>query len=116
VHQENFVKRRLHGTLGVATLKVKTVRCRHTGLKVKTVGSPPTLAQRVLNETLWNPAFFCCWKIEAAQGWNGRVSVAAVIVAKCRRLGGSLAAGLQPAKKDSRFSTSCSASLLNATY
>jgi hypothetical protein len=38
--------------------KVKIVRCRHTGLKVKTVGSPPTLAQRVLNETLWNPAFF----------------------------------------------------------
>jgi hypothetical protein len=36
--------------------------------KVKTVGSPPTLAQRVLNETLWNPAFFCCWKIEASQG------------------------------------------------
>jgi len=34
---------------------------RPTGPKVKTVGSPPTLAQRVLNETLWNPAFFCCW-------------------------------------------------------
>ena len=84
--------------------------------KVKTVGSPPTLAQRVLNETLWNPAFFCCWKIEAAQGRNGRVSAALMIAAKCRRLGGSLAAGLQPAKKDSRFSTSCSASLLNATY
>jgi len=27
-------------------------------VKFKTVGSPPTLAQRVLNETLWNPAFF----------------------------------------------------------
>jgi len=27
-------------------------------VKVKVVGSPPTLAQRVLNETLWNPAFF----------------------------------------------------------
>src|SRR5471030_1271206 len=26
--------------------------------KFKVVGSPPTLAQRVLNETLWNPAFF----------------------------------------------------------
>jgi len=63
----------------------------------KTVGSPPTLAQRVLNETLWNPAFFCCCKIEASQGWNGRVSAATVFVAKCRRLGGSLAAGLQPA-------------------
>ncbi|PKE31634.1 hypothetical protein CWS43_06145 [Rahnella sp. AA] len=24
----------------------------------KTLGSPPKLAQRVLNETLWNPAFF----------------------------------------------------------
>ena len=84
--------------------------------KVKTVGSPPTLAQRVLNETLWNPAFFCCWKIEAAQGRNGRVPAAKMIAAKCRRLGGSLAAGFQPAKKDSRFSTSCSASLLNAAY
>jgi len=36
---------------------------QHLGLppkrpKVNTVGSPPTLAQRVLNETLWNPAFF----------------------------------------------------------
>jgi len=77
---------------------------------------PRKLAQRVLNETLWNPAFFCCWKIEASQGWNGHVPAAIVFVAKCRRLGGSLAAGLQPAKKDSRFSTSCSASLLNATY
>jgi hypothetical protein len=27
-------------------------------VKVKVVGSPPTRAQRVLNETLWNPAFF----------------------------------------------------------
>jgi len=26
--------------------------------KVKVVGSPPTLAQRVLNEPPWNPAFF----------------------------------------------------------
>ncbi|MGP9435933.1 hypothetical protein ACT3RR_10915 [Ewingella sp. AOP8-B2-18] len=83
--------------------KVKIVRCRHTGLKVKTVGSPPTLAQRVLNETLWNPAFFCCWEIEAAQGWDGRVSVAAAIVANCRRLGGSLAAGFQPAQKTRGF-------------
>ncbi|MGO2462703.1 MAG: hypothetical protein ACTH8P_21170, partial [Ewingella sp.] len=58
--------------------------------------------------------FFC--EFEAAQGWNGHVSGTLVIVAKCRRLGGSLAAGFQPAKKDSRFSTSCSASLLNATY
>jgi len=39
-----------------------------------------------------------------------------LFAAKCRRLGGSLAAGFQPAKKDSRFSTSCSASLLNAAY
>ncbi|MES4612739.1 hypothetical protein V2154_09175 [Ewingella sp. CoE-038-23] len=72
-------------------------------VKFKTVGSPPTLAQRVLNETLWNPAFFCCWEIEAAQGWDGRVSVAAAIVANCRRLGGSLAAGLQPAQKTRGF-------------
>ncbi|TPG58899.1 hypothetical protein EAH77_18515 [Ewingella americana] len=35
-------------------------------IKVKTVGSPPTLAQRVLNETLWNPAFFCCCNTAAA--------------------------------------------------
>jgi hypothetical protein len=84
--------------------------------KFKTVGSPPTLAQRVLNETLWNPAFFCCWRIEASQGQNGHVSAAPLFAAKCRRLGGSLAAGFQPAKKDSRFSTSCSASLLNAAY
>ncbi|WP_210435877.1 hypothetical protein, partial [Ewingella americana] len=76
--------------------KVKVVRCRHTGLKVNTVGSPPTLAQRVLNETLWNPAFFCCWKIEAAQGWGGRVSATTAIVAKCRRLGGSLSSGFEP--------------------
>jgi len=40
--------------------------------------------------------FYCC-EIEASQGWNGRVSATTVFVAKCRRLGGSLAAGLQPA-------------------
>jgi len=97
-------------------LKGKVVRCRHTGLKVKTVGSPPTLAQRVLNETLWNPAFFCNWKIEASQGWDGHVSVASVVATKCRRLGGALAAGFQPAYKDTRFSTSCSASFLNVAY
>jgi len=62
--------------------------------KVKVVGSPPTLAQRVLNETLWNPAFFYCWGIEAAQGWGGRVSGTLVIVAKCRHLGVSLSSGL----------------------
>jgi hypothetical protein len=39
-----------------------------------------------------------------------------VFAAKCRRLGGSLAAGLQPAQKAARFSTSCSASFLNAAY
>ncbi|PKB87824.1 hypothetical protein A8A01_21340 [Ewingella americana] len=67
-----------------------------SAFKFKTVGSPPTRAQRVLNETLWNPAFFCCWKIEAAQGWDGRVSAAAAIVAKCRRLGGSRISGFEP--------------------
>ncbi|STQ44718.1 Uncharacterised protein [Ewingella americana] len=109
------MKRRLHGTLGVATLKVKTVRCRHTGLKVRTVGSPPTLAQRVLNETLWNPAFFCCWKIEAAQGWNGRVSVAAVIVAKCRRLGGSRISGFEPLVSNHSFGVTSERDLLAFT-
>jgi len=72
-------------------------------LKVNTVGSPPTLAQRVLNETLWNPAFFCCWKIEAAQGWDGRVSAAAAIVAKCRRLGGSRISGFEPLVSNHSF-------------
>jgi hypothetical protein len=37
------------------------------------VGSPPTLAQRVLNETLWHPAFFCCCGIEATQGFEVEV-------------------------------------------
>jgi len=42
------------------------------------------------------PGLFCRWKIEASQGWNGRVSVALVIAAKCRRLGGPLSSGLEP--------------------
>ncbi|KAA8729744.1 hypothetical protein [Ewingella americana] len=65
-------------------------------VKVKVVGSPPTLAQRVLNETLWNPAFFYCWGIEAAQGWGGRVSGISFHTAKCHRLGGAFAAGFEP--------------------
>jgi len=79
-------------------------------VKVKVVGSPPTLAQRVLNETLWNPAFFYCWGIEAAQGWGGRVPAANVTVAKCRCLGGSLSSGSSLGSR-----TTPSASLLNAT-
>jgi len=43
-----------------------------------------------------DPRAFCRWKIEAAQGWNGRVSAALVIAAKCRRLGGPLSSGLEP--------------------
>ena len=39
--------------------------------------------------------FFCC-EIEAAQGRNGRVPMAMVLVAKCRRLGGSLSSGFEP--------------------
>jgi len=35
--------------------------------------------------------------MRAVARWNGRVSAATVLAAKCRRLGGSLAAGLQPA-------------------
>jgi len=81
----------------------------------RTVGSPPTLAQRVLNETLWNPAFFCCWKIEAAQGWNGRVSVAAVIVAKCRRLGGSRISGFEPLVSNHSFGVTSERDLLAFT-
>jgi hypothetical protein len=94
VHQESLVKRRLHGTLGLPP---------KPAFKFKVVGSPPTLAQRVLNETLWHPAFFCCWQIEAAQGRDGRVSVATVFAAKCRRLGDSLAAGYNPRKKTRGF-------------
>lgn len=41
---------------------------------------------------------------------------ASVHTAKSRRLGDSLAAGLQPAQTAARFSTSCSASFLNAAY
>ncbi|WP_275859075.1 hypothetical protein [Rahnella contaminans] len=38
------------------------MRLRRTDVydKVKTLGSPPKLAQRLLNETLWNPAFLNC--------------------------------------------------------
>ncbi|MBV6816746.1 hypothetical protein KWG64_02175 [Rahnella sp. PD12R] len=56
--------------------QVKTLGCHpnrqdlglaaQTGLKFNTLGSPPKLAQRVLNETLWNPAFF---KLRAAARW-----------------------------------------------
>jgi len=96
--------------------------------KVKVVGSPPTLALRskpcVATQTgpkgfKRNPLESCVFLLleyRGCAGWDGRVSAATLFVAKCRRLGGSLAAGFQPAKKDSRFSTSCSASLLNATY
>ncbi|MGV8927774.1 MAG: hypothetical protein ACOH2G_19145 [Ewingella sp.] len=49
------------------------------------MGSPPTLAQRVLNETLWNPAFFL-FSHRSCAGHNGRVSGISVIAAKCRRV------------------------------
>jgi hypothetical protein len=43
--------------------------------------------------------------------------IAALLITKeCRRLGDSLAAGLQPAQNAARFSPSCSVSFLNAAY
>jgi len=45
---ERFLKKRRK----VLNLKFK--------VSSNTAGSPPTLAQRVLNETLWNPAFLNC--------------------------------------------------------
>ena len=71
--------------------------CPATCFKNQNLALPRKLAQRVLNETLWNPAFFCCCKIEASQGWDGHVSAASMFATKCRRLGGALAAGFQPA-------------------
>jgi len=89
---------------GLAAHTAKTLRC-HANWPRRRVSARPL-----------DTRAFCCWKIEAAQGWNGRVSATFVIAAKCRRLGGSLATGLQPAQKNARFSTSCSASFLNAAY
>ncbi|MGY2799993.1 hypothetical protein ACVWV0_004169 [Ewingella americana] len=67
-----------------------------TGPKVKTVGSPPTRAQRVLNETLWNPAFFSAGRSRLRRGGMDMFHVDTVIATKCRRLGGSLSSGFEP--------------------
>src|SRR5471030_2963518 len=62
--------------------------------KVKTVGSPPTRAQRRFKRTSFGTLrFFNC---ALSLNRNGRVSGISVTAAKCRRLGGAFAAGFEP--------------------
>ncbi len=55
---------------------------------------------------------FCCWKIEASQGRNGHVSAATVLVAKCRRLGGSRISGFEPLVSNRSFGVTSERDLL----
>jgi len=58
---------------------------------------------------------FYCWKIEAAQGWNGHVSAATVFAAKCRRLGGSRISGFEPSVSNHSFGVTSERDLLAFT-
>jgi len=60
----------------------------------KTVGSPPTRAQRRFKRTSFGILrFFNC---ALSLNRDGRVSGISVTAAKCRRLGGTFAAGFEP--------------------
>jgi len=56
----------------------------------------PTPTKGGVNAPPLEPCVFYCCEIEASQGWDGRVSATTEIVAKCRRLGGSLSSGFEP--------------------
>jgi len=72
-------------------------RCGGSAIQLQGRGRRPTPTKGGVNAPPLEPCVFFCCEIEAAQGWDGRVSADIVIVAKCRRLGGSLPAGFQPA-------------------
>jgi len=57
---------------------------------------PRKLAQKARKRAPSGLPRLCCCVTEASQGRNGRVSAAAVIATKCRRLGGSLSSGFEP--------------------
>jgi len=104
------------------------VRCRHTGLKVNTVGSPPTLALRskpcVATQTgpkgfKRNPLESCVFFMLVDRGFAGLEWTCFSSLGDSREvppLRRFPRCGIPTRAKDSRFSTSCSASLLNATY
>ncbi|QMV51169.1 hypothetical protein [Ewingella americana] len=94
------------------SFKVKVVRCRHTAKTLRCHANWPR--RRVSARPLDTRAFYC-WKIEAAQGWNGHVSAATVFAAKRRRLGGSRISGFEPLVSNHSFGVTSERDLLAFT-